>query len=200
MGLSRTEQRYRPLDLSSKSMSAAHTQRAASRIHRAGSKGTSESRWRTLRAIAPHASRGHANILKRLLVHVCGLNLGLLVDALSRFWSFVPRSSTAGSYQIRRGPTLGTGLPTRLPHATGRWFCQPRPAGHASYPDWYCHEVPGIGHLTAMVLPRIMGISGRDISRRARRARGARRVRDALEWLCGQGDGKDDGRCGARVE
>ena len=65
--------------------------------------------------------RGHANILKRLLVHVCGLNLGLLmrrltgvgtprslqgrawalidtlIDAFSRFCSFVPRYSIAGS-------------------------------------------------------------------------------------------------------
>ncbi len=65
--------------------------------------------------------RGHANILKRLLVNVCGLNLGLLmrrltgvgtprslqgrawplidalIDAFSRFWSFIPRYPMAGS-------------------------------------------------------------------------------------------------------
>ena len=61
--------------------------------------------------------RGHANILKRLLVQVCGLNLGLLmrrltgvgtprslqgrawalIDAFSRFWSFIPRYSMTGS-------------------------------------------------------------------------------------------------------
>ena len=61
--------------------------------------------------------RGHANILKRLHVHVCGLNLGLLmrrltgvgtprglqgrawtlIDAVSCFWSSVPRYWTAGS-------------------------------------------------------------------------------------------------------
>ena len=65
--------------------------------------------------------RGHANILKRLLVQVCGFNLGLLmrrltgvgtprslqgrawalidalIDAFSRFWRFVPSHWTAGS-------------------------------------------------------------------------------------------------------
>ena len=61
--------------------------------------------------------RGHANILKRLLVQVCGLNLGLLmrrltgvgtprslqgrawalIDAFSRFWRFLPSHWTAGS-------------------------------------------------------------------------------------------------------
>ena len=70
-------------------------------------------------AIAPRRVhlRGHANILKRLLVHVCGFSLDILIrrltgvgtlrslqgrawaliGAFNRFWSFVPRYWTAGS-------------------------------------------------------------------------------------------------------
>ena len=88
--------------------------------------------------------RGHANVLKRLLVPVCGLNLGLLmrrptgvgtprslqrrawalIGAFSRFWSFVPRYSTAGSSGTGLDRPPGTSAtPDRVPRTTSRRFC-----------------------------------------------------------------------------
>ena len=79
--------------------------------------------------------RGHANVLKRLLVHVCGLNLGLLmrhltgvgtprrlegrartcVDALTRalrrFWRLLPRWRTAGTSHSPDPPRANPSIP-----------------------------------------------------------------------------------------
>ena len=79
--------------------------------------------------------RGYANVLKRLLVHVCGLNLGFLmryltgvgtprcfqgrartcVDALTRalnrFWWLLPRWRAAGTSQSPDPPCVIPSIP-----------------------------------------------------------------------------------------
>ncbi len=92
---------------------------------------------RTRAAAAPPTCRRrrHANILKRLLMHVCGLNPGLLmrrltgvgtprslqgrawalIDAFSRFWSFVLRHPAAGSSDPARIDRAAPGYQPLLP-------------------------------------------------------------------------------------
>ena len=78
---------------------------------------------------------GHANIIKRLLVHVCGLNLGLLmrrltgvgtprslqggartyvdalIRALGRFWRLLPRWRAAGTSHSPDPPRVNPSIP-----------------------------------------------------------------------------------------
>ena len=58
--------------------------------------------------------RGHGNILKRLLLQVCGLNLGLLMRQLLRVGAPAPSSTPCGSHCAASGASY------RAPRRAGR--------------------------------------------------------------------------------
>ena len=83
--------------------------------------------------------RKHGNILKRLLIHVAGANLGLLLR--TRYGSGTPRSLQGLSLTLR----FLVGLVARCWDSQNEWSCVPRVTSrHAVSPYYHpalcCHS------------------------------------------------------------
>ena len=100
--------------------------------------------WYETRRLHRVHLRGHPNILKRLLVHVCGFNLWLLTahaGANGRCVSFGTPRSLQGRAVAIFGPLIGLldRVWRRLLHS---WASEPadRPDSSCDGPATHCHE------------------------------------------------------------